>query len=153
MARAYDLDPEPGMREAFDFRTLVCGPREIGPFLVTTAPVNHSVAAYGFRIEHDGQVLAYSGDTGACDALVDLARDADLFLCEASFLDQPDLPPGLHLTAREAGEHAAQAGSDKLVLTHLVPWNDPVQSLAEAKASEFPGTIELARQGVTYHLS
>jgi ribonuclease BN (tRNA processing enzyme) len=153
MARAYDLDPEPGMREAFDFTSHHTGPREIGPFRVTTAPMNHPVVAYGFRVEYDGQVVAYSGDTGACDELVDLARDADLFLCEASFLDKPGLPSDLHLTAREAGEHAARAGVDKLVLTHLVPWNDPARSLAEAKATCFPGRIELARQGVTYDLS
>ncbi len=153
MARAYDLDPEPGMREAFDFRAHRTGPREIGPFRLTTAPVNHPVEAYGFRLEYDGQVVAYSGDTGACDTLIDLARDADLFLCEASFLDKPDLPIDLHLTAREAGDYAARAGVDKLVLTHLVPWNDPDMSLVEAKASGFPGRIELARQGATYDLS
>jgi ribonuclease BN (tRNA processing enzyme) len=153
MARAYDLEPEPGMREAFDFQPLRCGPREIGPFTVTTAPMSHPVDAYGFRVEYDGQVVAYSGDTGASETLVDLARGADLFLCEASFLDRPDLPADLHLTAREAGEHATRAGVDRLVLTHLVPWNDRDRSLAEAEASGFTGDIELARQGACYDLT
>jgi ribonuclease BN (tRNA processing enzyme) len=152
MARAYDLDPDPGMREAFDFEPLRCGPRRIGPFTVTTAPMSHPVDAYGFRIEYDGRVVAYSGDTGACDDLIGLARDADLFLCEASFLDRPNLPTGLHLTGREAGEHAARAGVGTLVLTHLVPWNDPRRSLDEATASGFDGRIELARRGAVYDL-
>ena len=46
-------------------------------------------------------------------------------LFEASFLTRPGLPPDLHLTARQAAEHAARAGAGHLVLTHLIPWNDP----------------------------
>jgi ribonuclease BN (tRNA processing enzyme) len=154
IARAYDdIDPDAGMREIFDFETLRRGPCKLGPFTVTTARMSHPVDAYGFRIECGGRVVAYSGDTGPCAALVELARDADLFLCEASFLDRPNLPADLHLTAREAGEHAARAGARKLVLTHLVPWNDDEQSLAEAKATPFAGEIELARQGAEYDLS
>jgi ribonuclease BN (tRNA processing enzyme) len=152
MAKAYDLELDPGMTEAFDFHTLCGGTREIGPFRVTTALLNHPVPAYGFRVEHGGSTLAYSGDTGQADALVELARDADLFLCEASFLDQPDLPTDLHLTAREAGEHACRAGAGRLVLTHLVPWNESSRTLLEAEKSGFRGGIELARQGARYGL-
>ncbi|MQY06742.1 MBL fold metallo-hydrolase [Actinomadura macrotermitis] len=152
MAKAYDLDPDPGMTETFDFLDLRRGPYEIGPFRVTTALMPHPIEAYSFRIEHDGKVLAYSGDTGVSDTLVDVARDADLFLCEASFLEQENLPPDLHLTAREAGEHAARAGVGKLVLTHLVPWNDSDCSLVEAKSSGYSGEIELAQVGAVYEL-
>jgi ribonuclease BN (tRNA processing enzyme) len=152
MARAYDLDPEPGMSEAFDFTPLRRGPYEIGPFRVTTALMPHPVEAYAFRVEHGGSTLAYSGDTGPSDALVDLARGADLFLCEASFLDRPGLPAELHLTAREAGEHAARARVGRLVLTHLVPWNDADVSLKEARSSGYDGPIDLARVGAQYTL-
>ncbi|HEY8480954.1 MAG TPA: MBL fold metallo-hydrolase [Spirillospora sp.] len=152
MARAYDLDPDPGMTETFEFHTLRRGPYEIGPFRITTALMPHPVEAYAFRIECDGKTLAYSGDTGASDELVELASGADLFLCEASFLDGPGLPSRLHLTAREAGEHAARADVGRLVLTHLVPWNDADLSLKEAKASPYTGEIELARVGARYTL-
>jgi ribonuclease BN (tRNA processing enzyme) len=152
MARAYDLEPEPGMSEAFDFRTLSAGVFEVGPFRVTAAPVSHPVEAFGFRVEHGGAAIAYSGDTGECDALVDLATGVDLLLAEASFLDKPGLPTDLHLTARQAGEHAARAGARRLVLTHLVPWNDADSTLVEAKASGFRGDIELAYQGAVYEL-
>jgi glutamate racemase len=152
MARAYDLELDPGMREIFDFEPLRGGARKIGPFTVTTALMSHPVPCFGFRVEYDGQVVAYSGDTGASDDLVELARDADLFLCEASFLDGPDLPADLHLSARQAAEHAARAGAKKLILTHLVPWNDREMSLAEAKASCYEGEIELAQQGAAYEL-
>jgi ribonuclease BN (tRNA processing enzyme) len=152
MARAYDLEPEPGMSEAFDFRTLTSGTFQIGPFTVTAARMNHVVESYGFRVEHGGSTLVYSGDTGECDALVDLAGGVDLLLAEASFVERPGLPDDLHLTARQAGEHAARAGAKRLVLTHLVPWNDDDHSLAEAKASGYRGRIELAVQGAVYDL-
>ena len=61
--------------------------------------------------------------------------------------NEPGLPADLHLTARQAGEHAARAGAKRLVLTHLVPWNDDDHSLAEAKASGYRGQIELAVPG------
>ncbi|MCP2334926.1 MBL fold metallo-hydrolase [Actinomadura rupiterrae] len=150
MSRAYGLPTDDGMDEAFRFLPLPASPWEIGPFTVSAVQTPHPVEAYAFRIEAGGRVLAYSGDTGESSALVDIARDADLFLCEASFLDGPNLPPDLHLTAREAGEHATRAGVDRLVLTHLVPWNDADRSLVEAKGSGFGGPIELAHVGATY---
>ncbi|GLY89488.1 MBL fold metallo-hydrolase [Actinoallomurus iriomotensis] len=152
MARAYDLDPEPGMSEAFDFRTLAPGTFDVGPFTVTAATVNHPVEAYGFRVEHEGAALAYTGDTGECEALVDLARGVDLLLAEASFVEREGLPDDLHLTARQAGVYATRADAGRLVLTHLVPWNDPGHTLAEAKSSGYRGHIELASQGAVYDL-
>lgn len=152
MARAYDLDPEPGMSEAFDFRTLAPGTFEVGPFTVTAATMNHPVEAYGFRVEHGGVALAYTGDTGECEALVDLASGVDLLLAEASFVEREGLPDDLHLTARQAGVYATRADAGRLVLTHLVPWNDPGHTLAEAKSSGYRGHIELASQGAVYEL-
>ncbi|MBA8951285.1 MBL fold metallo-hydrolase [Actinomadura namibiensis] len=151
MARAYDLDPEPGMTNTFDFRELE-RTFELGPFRITTSLMPHPVEAFAFRVEHDGRVLAYSGDTGPADELVKVARGADLFLCEASFLEGPGNPPDLHLTAREAGEHAARADVGRLVLTHLVPWNDADRSLTEAKGSGYDGPIDRAHVGAVYDL-
>jgi ribonuclease BN (tRNA processing enzyme) len=146
MAQAYGLADPPGMTGAFEFVTLAPGSRRIGPFQVTTAHMNHPVETFGFRLEHAGQSIAYSADTGECAALDDLARGADLLLCEASFLDGPGLPSGLHLTARQAAEHAARAGAGRLILTHLVPWNDPDRTLAEAGPA-FDGPVSLAASG------
>lgn len=134
------------VRARFGFRDLAPGSVEIGPFRVTADHVNHPVETFGFRVEQAGWSMAYSGDTGECDALVGLARDADLLLCEASFLDGPDLPPDLHLTARQAAVHAARAGVGHLVLTHLVPWNDRERTLAEATGA-YRGPLSLAAPG------
>ena len=136
-----------GVTEAFEFAELAPGTIEIGPLTMTTARMRHPIETFGFRIEHAGQVVVYSADTGPCDELVALARDADLLLAEASYVDGPDLPPDLHLTARQAAEHAARAGADELVLTHLVPWNDPAVSQAQA-AGAYDGRLRLARAGL-----
>ena len=136
-----------GMTEAFEFTALGPGTIEIGPLTITTARMRHPVETYGFRVEHAGQVVAYSADTGPCDALISLARDADVLLAEASFVEAPDLPPDLHLTARQAAEHAARAGAGELVLTHLVAWNDPAVSQAEAAAA-YDGQLRLASSGM-----
>jgi ribonuclease BN (tRNA processing enzyme) len=135
------------MREAFDFVTLAPGTRRIGPFDITLAHMNHPVETFAFRVAHAGRALAYSADTGTCPALADLAREADVLLCEASYLSGPDPMPDMHLTARQAAEHAARAGAGRLVLTHLVPWNDQQRTLAEASASSFAGPISLATPG------
>lgn len=134
------------LAERFAFRDLDTGKREIGPFAVTTDRMNHPVETFGFRVEHNGWSVAYSADTGESEALVDLAAGADLLLAEASFLDSPANPRGLHLSARQAAEHAARAGVKELVLTHLVAWNDPDQTLAEAEAG-FDGPLSLAAPG------
>jgi len=145
LSRALGSD-HPGMAEAFEFHALSVGTFEIGPLRLATAHMNHPVETFGFRIEHGGKVLAYSADTGPSDELVSLAANADVLLCEASFLEGPDLPPDLHLTARQAAEHATRADVGQLVLTHLVAWNDPSRSLAEAAAA-FGGSLSLASPG------
>jgi ribonuclease BN (tRNA processing enzyme) len=144
-----------GFTDAFRFVTISPGVMEIGPLRVTTALMNHPVPTFGFRVEHAGRALAYSADTGETGALAELAGDADVLLCEASFREPaaggPALPQGLHLTARQAGEHAGRAGAGSLVLTHLVPWNDAARSLEEASAA-FRGPVSLASSGLVLTL-
>ncbi|ANY10163.1 MBL fold metallo-hydrolase [Pseudonocardia sp. HH130630-07] len=110
---------------------------------VTAYPVVHPCPSFAFRVEHAGRVLAYSGDTAPCPGLVDAARDADLFLCEASWPHGAGNPPGVHLSGREAGEHAAAAGARRLVVTHVPAWYDADALTAEAKAA-FDGPVDRA---------
>ena len=150
LAKAYDLDEDPGMNEEFDFRPYA-GVIHIGPFTVTAVEVAHPVTAYGLRIECEGRTLAYSGDTGTCSALVATARDADFFLCEASFVESHTNPPNLHLTGAEAGRMATEAAARRLVLTHVPPWHDAQVMLREA-AETYDGPLELAVPGQTYEI-
>lgn len=152
MAQAYGLDENPGMTRAFSFATLAPGTCQIGPFDVTLARMNHPVETFGFRFQCGNRSVAYSADTGESPALVELARGADLLLCEATFLTMPGLPPDLHLTARQAAEHAAAASAAQLVLTHLPPWNDPARTMEEAAEVAFGGTIVRATSGQSFDL-
>jgi ribonuclease BN (tRNA processing enzyme) len=142
---------ERGRWAGFDFIAYGDDAVQYGPFTVTVRIVVHPVTAYALRVEAGGRVLAYSGDSGTCDALEDTARDADLFLCEASFMEGAPNPPDLHLTGAEAGQTAADAGSRRLLLTHIPPWHDPEKVLAEAVGA-YDGPVELATPGTTYHL-
>ena len=148
MAAAYDLPVDPGMTPVFDFRAH--GARvELGPVAVEAVPVVHPVPAFGFRVRAGGRTLAYSGDTGPCAGLDELAEGADLLLAEASFRSSDDNPPDLHLTGADCGRTAAQGDVRRLVLTHVPPWFDAAAAVAEAK-EQFAGEIALATAGATF---
>jgi ribonuclease BN (tRNA processing enzyme) len=147
---AYVTDVSELLDQVYDFKPVTeAGVRQIGPFEVEFIVVNHPVETYATRVSVDGRSIAYSADTGECEALVDLARDVDLFLCEASYLEGDPNPPDVHLTGLQAGRYAARAGAKRLVLTHLVPWGDEARTLAEAERS-YDGEILVARPLASY---
>lgn len=116
---------------------------------VTPFAVPHPVEAFALRVEHrkSGAVLTYSGDTAYSPRLIDAARGADVFMCEAAWgADSSDKPEGMHMSGTDAGRAAREAGAKKLVLVHLQPWGDAEATLAAARA-EFDGPVELAAAG------
>lgn len=133
-------------REIRDGDLIVLGPLNIEPIRVEHSP---DLTTYGFRVENGAHALAYSADSGPCEALVQLARDVDLFLCEAGSPGGEEMT--MHLNGRQAGEIAARAGARRLVITHLAPGTDPEETLAHAR-STFDGPVELAAEGRTLEL-
>ncbi|MBF9132441.1 MBL fold metallo-hydrolase [Plantactinospora sp. S1510] len=151
LANAYSLDGG-SIDDVYTFYGLQSGTFPLGPFAVTVDRVNHPVETYGVRLEHGGRSLCYSSDTAPCESLLRLANRADLFLCEASYLDGVENPPDLHLTGREAGEIAAKAEVGRLLLTHLVPaWGSEAVT-HEAALSAFAGPVEIVRPGARYEV-
>jgi ribonuclease BN (tRNA processing enzyme) len=121
----------------------------IGPFAVRTVRLPHFVPNLGVRLTAGGAALAYTGDAAADDALLELARDADLLLAEASFADTvPEKQRAGLNTAAAVGRQAADAGVRHLVLTHLFPTTDPDAARAAATAS-YGGPIDVAVPGLT----
>jgi ribonuclease BN (tRNA processing enzyme) len=121
----------------------------IGPFTVGTRLLPHWTPNAGMRITAGGGVLAYTGDSGPSPDVVDLARDADLLIAEATYIDQVPLDSARYLSsARQAGAQAAEAGVTSLLLTHLSPGTDP-DAAREAAGREFPGTVGVAAAGLT----
>jgi ribonuclease BN (tRNA processing enzyme) len=150
LARAYDLPLDPGMTEEFDFFAHGA-PVRVGPFLVETIGVTHPVDAFAIKVTVGDRTVVYSGDTGACQPLTELATGADLLLCEASFRDGVDNPPDLHMTGSDCGATATTAGVGRLVLTHIPPWHDPQVALTEARTT-WSGRLDLAEAGLVIEL-
>lgn len=130
---------------------------DVGPFAVHPVRVEHSVPAHALRItgpaeDGDGEaVVCYSADTRRCDALVEAALGADLFLCEATFLHVPETEKMRthHLTGLEAGEVARDAGVGRLLLTHTV-YHDPLEAFVAEAEQAFDGPVGAARENAVY---
>lgn len=140
--------------DTIDHRAWQAGtPVEFGANTVTPMRMDHPPESYGLRFTTDtGKILVYSGDTGICDQVVELARDADVFLAEASWTHDPgNRPPGIHLSGTEAGQVAARAGVKELLLTHIPPWTSREDVIAEAKA-EFAGPVHAVSPGEVFDI-
>jgi ribonuclease BN (tRNA processing enzyme) len=125
----------------------------IGPLRAQTRLLPHFVPNAGFRISTDAGVLAYTGDCGPDPAVVDLARDTDVLVAEATYVDEVTDPSdvGLLSSARDAARQASEAGAARLVLTHLWPGTDP-DDAARAAAELFAGPVDVARGGLVVAL-
>ncbi|MBL1106308.1 MBL fold metallo-hydrolase [Streptomyces sp. 5-8] len=112
------------LKGVFDFRSLYDG-HDVRHWnlRLTARAVAHDTEAYGLRAESQGSVLAYSGDSGPCPALVELASGADLFLCEADIDEHRDGEhhQQVHLTPEDAGRIARDARVRELLVTHVGP--------------------------------
>lgn len=153
IARAHGVQGATDVSDAFRFVT-VQDRRDfvIGPFRVVPITVNHPVEAFGYRVSVGTITIAYTGDTDACPALLPLMADVDLVLADSGFVDGRDRAEGIHLSGRRAAEAAVAAGGvQRLMLTHLPPWNDPAVCREQAE-QVWPGEVELAEPGRTYEL-
>lgn len=94
--------------------------KEYPGFTLTSCPVSHCPESIAYRIQDSfGKSFVYSGDTGLCDDIVDLGKEADLLILECSFPEGNEVEG--HLTPSQAGRIASLAGAEKLLLTHFYP--------------------------------
>lgn len=93
-----------------------------------------------------GQSFAYVLDTAWCEGALELAAGADMLLCESTFLSSEEqlAEEHGHLTARQAGRLAAEAGVRLLVLTHFSARYRDELRFAEEAALEYDGEIVVA---------
>jgi ribonuclease BN (tRNA processing enzyme) len=112
------------------FRELEIGRRsEVGHLRVTPFHVLHDDRAgpcLGFRIEAEGKIIAFSGDTQWTESLIDVARDADVFICEAYTRDKP---VATHMALNLLEQHLTRIRPKRLILTHMS--NDMLARRAE----------------------
>lgn len=109
-----------------------------------------ALEAYTIRIESEGSVVAYSGDSIANPALEAAAKNADVFLCEAA-LDIGAEPNAGHLNLKQVGTLAQKADSRRLVLVHYSGNDKPQAMIEEVKATGFSGQIDVAQDLGVYN--
>jgi ribonuclease BN (tRNA processing enzyme) len=95
-------------------------PTTVGGARVTAFGVEHAsgAPAYALRVEYGGRTVTYSGDTEWTESLVDAARGADCFVCEAYTFDRK---LRFHLDYATVRAQAARFGARRIVLTHMGP--------------------------------
>lgn len=139
--------------DTFEFTTWRAGqPEQVSGLTITPFDVVHPAQeSHALRIEDPaGKVITFSGDSGYTPTLIDAARNADYFLCEAAWgASSEGKPDNMHMSGVEAGRIAREAGVKTLVLVHIQPWTDPEDVLAAAR-TEFDGEIILGKAGATF---
>lgn len=129
---------------------------------VTAFPSKHAMESYGYRFDTADRSIVISGDTAMSDAIVGLAKGADVLVHEAIYPDAVDrlaarVPTAAtlkkhllvsHTTAEDCGRVAAAAGVKTLVLSHFVPADDPLvreQAWIDAARKHYSGRIIFGR--------
>ncbi len=126
-------------------------PIQIGPFTFRFMQTKHPVTCYAMRIEVDGHVLVYTGDSAYMEELVDFSKNATILLCESNFYSNMNGAQAGHMTAHEAGVIANKANVQLLILTHLPHYGEHQQLVKEASAV-FTREIALARSRLEFQL-
>lgn len=114
----------------------------VGPASITAFPVIHAsgAPAHALRVEYGGTIIAYSGDTEWAESLLEAARGANLFICEAYMFDKP---VKFHLDYKTVEAQAERLGARRIILTHM--GRDMLAREAEAR-------FERARDGLVVTL-
>jgi len=116
-----------------------------GELMVKGRKVRYEEVTYPVK----GKKVVYTGDTLACDEVIEAAKGADLLIHDATFADdmREEGMEKKHATARDAAEAAKRAGAKRLILTHISNrYDDPSPLLKEAR--EVFENVEVASDGM-----
>ena len=124
--------------------------RNIAGYNFSFYKANHRVPTVAIRVERNGKTLAYSGDCIPSREIIDSARDADIFICDAlcasGDIDKKRLQGLMHPTAAEAAQMARQAKAKSLAMVHIARFADNRKMLAEAREN-YDGPISIPFDG------
>lgn len=119
----------------------------VGSVQLSAHQVHHDVLCHGLRAHDGSTTIGYSGDTGPCGGLTELAADVDLLISEAGYGVDGTAPDPVHLTAAQAGAVAKDSGAARLLLTHLAG-ADPERCAAAARQAGATDVIGARAGGV-----
>jgi ribonuclease BN (tRNA processing enzyme) len=132
---SYNLELREITEESLDFPS----------WKLSTALTGHTSYSLGYRLETGGKSIVFSGDAVLTPGLVNLARQADVFICECSFPGRA--APSEHLAAEQVGWIAREAGVKRLLLVHLYPPARDADVVSQVRR-EFAGLVEIAYDGL-----
>lgn len=112
--------------------------------------VPHTPESLAIHIRENDKTLVYTGDTGFTMVLGDIARGADLFVCECSFVEKS--PVETHLTLPQAMHLARYAKPKKMILTHLYAEWDAFDFQKEVEKFSPPCEVIQAKDGLRINL-
>lgn len=100
---------------------------------------------FGVRVEAEGKVLAFSGDTAPCESMVRLAKDADLLIHECTFPEsflahraKSGVGTFAHTSPIELGKLAGRAGAKSVVATHFGHFDSTSPVIKRAAGAHLP---------------
>lgn len=142
------LDSQSMLENSYELHEFSAGTSfRIGDLLVETRSLPHFIPSVGIRITGGGKVVSYTGDSGFSSELEDIARGADIFLAESTYVDEVDEEDkGGLSSASISGWVASRAAVGKLILVHIWPGTDRNDLLTSAR-KEFSSPIEVAEPG------
>jgi ribonuclease BN (tRNA processing enzyme) len=114
---------------------------------VETCRTDHSIPTLAFRVLSDGRSICYTADTTYSPTVVEFARNVDLLVHEATFLEDqaPIAELTRHSTARMAGRSGREADAKRLALFHIPPPNEHREEEFRSQASqEYGGDVMIA---------
>jgi len=137
--------------DTFDWKLVGDGDRvEIGDVGLRFSRTDHPPPTVAVEVAHEGRRLVYTSDTGPGWGCEVFGPGADLLVAEATY-QHDDVRAPIHLSARQAGEMAANARARHLMLTHLWPTLDPVASVEEGSEA-FGRPVVLAAPHLVTHV-
>ncbi|MFC2092088.1 MBL fold metallo-hydrolase, partial [Elusimicrobiota bacterium] len=121
------------------------------PVKVKCRLLNHSSKCFGYRFDIENKIITYCTDTGHCDAVIELAEDADILITESSIKTNQSEYASFHLNPVDAAVIASKAKAKKLILTHFearcVSSLEERRELGEEARKVFPETV-IAEDGL-----
>lgn len=118
---------------------------------ITFKWMKHTLPCLGTRIQEGNKIFSYSGDTEMCNNLGLLCKNADIFLCESTLLNEQSGIIKGHLSCGEAGKIAKSSKVKKLILTHISKYTD-INKLKKQAKDEFCGSVIIAEKGLVLEL-
>ena len=95
------------------------GRHNLKEFVFEAKALVHADLCFGYTFYLEGKKISYCTDTGKCDSIVELGKDADLLITECAWKERNEQPGWPHLAPEDAAEMALKSNAKMLALTHF----------------------------------